>query len=131
MQQEHTLALTNIATATQADRTSVALLMKTISELSSQVTHLIEKLARAQAENARLEKSVHCSTPAKHGHQASSNLTLSDPTSIQDRNVYYKSGQKFDPNGYCSSHGYKVEEAQTSTACSFPKNGNNKLDKRL
>ena len=37
MQQDRTLVLANLATATQADRTSVALLMKTISELSSQV----------------------------------------------------------------------------------------------
>ena len=55
------------------------------------------------------EKSVHCSTPAKLGHRASRNSTPSDPNSSQDRNVYSKSWQKFDPKGYCSSHGYKVE----------------------
>ena len=52
MQQDHTLALANIATATQADRTSVALLTKTISELSGQVALLTAELATAQAENA-------------------------------------------------------------------------------
>ena len=36
MQQDQTLALANIATATQADRASVALLTKTISDLSGQ-----------------------------------------------------------------------------------------------
>ena len=41
MQQDHTLVLANIATATQADRTSVALLTKTISELSVQVALLL------------------------------------------------------------------------------------------
>ena len=55
VQQDHTLALANIATATQADRTLVALLMKTISERLSQVTHLTAKLTTAQAENARLK----------------------------------------------------------------------------
>ena len=55
IQQDHTLALANIATATQADRTSVALLTKTISELSGQVTLLTEKLATAQAKNARIK----------------------------------------------------------------------------
>ena len=35
MQQDHTQALANLATATQADRTLVALLTKTISEISS------------------------------------------------------------------------------------------------
>ena len=50
MQQDHTLALPNLTMATQSNRTSVALLMKTISELSSQVTHLTAKLAISQAE---------------------------------------------------------------------------------
>ena len=40
MQQDHTLALANITTATEAGRTSVALLTKTISELSGQVALL-------------------------------------------------------------------------------------------
>ena len=55
MQQDHTLALANLATATQADRTSVALLAKTISELSSQVAQLTAKLATAPAENALMK----------------------------------------------------------------------------
>ena len=131
MQQDHTLELANLATDTQAYRTAVALLTRTISEPSSQVTHLTANLATAQAENAQLEKSVHCSTTAKHGHRASINSTPSYPTSSQDRNVYSRSGQKFDPNGYCSSHGYKVEEAHTSTTCCFPKNGHNKLATQL
>ena len=57
MQQDHTQALANLATATQADRILVALLTETISELSSQVALLSEKLATAQAENARMKKS--------------------------------------------------------------------------
>ena len=50
MQQEQTLALANLATTTQADRTSVALLTKTISELPGQVSQLREKLATLQAD---------------------------------------------------------------------------------
>ena len=57
MQQDHTLSLANLATATQADRTSVVLLMKNILELSSQVALLTAKLATSQAENARIKKS--------------------------------------------------------------------------
>ena len=49
MQQDHTQALANLATATQSDRTSAALLTKTISELSSQVALLTAKLATVQA----------------------------------------------------------------------------------
>ena len=51
MQQDHTLALENLATTTQADRTLVALLTKTILELSRQVVQLTAKLATVQAEN--------------------------------------------------------------------------------
>ena len=39
--------------------------------------------------------------------------------------MYSKSGHKFDPNGYCLSRGYKVEEAQTSATFRFPNNGHN------
>ena len=55
MQQDHTLALANIATATQYDRKLVALLTKTISEMSGQVALLTAKLATAQAENNRMK----------------------------------------------------------------------------
>ena len=56
MQQDHTQVLENLVNATQADRTLVALLTKTISELSSQVALLTAKLATAQAENTRIKK---------------------------------------------------------------------------
>ena len=79
----------------------------------------------------RAEKSGHRSTPAEQGHRASRNSILSDPNSNQDQNMYSKSGKKIDPNGYCSSHGYKVEEAHMSATCRFPKNGHNKLAMRL
>ena len=131
MQQDHTLALVILATATQAKRTSVALLTKTTSELSSQVSHLTAKFATAHAGNAHLKKSGHLSTTSEHRHWASSNSTPSDPTSSQDRNLYSRIGQKFDPSWYCSSHGYKVEEAHMSATCRFPKNGHNKLATQL
>ena len=131
MQQDHTLALANLATATQADRTSVVLLTKTISDLSGQVAILTAKLATVQAKNARMKKSGHQATTDGHGNRASRNTTPSEPNPNQDRNLYSQSGQRFDPNGYCSSHGYKVEESHTSATCRFPSNGHNKSDTRL
>ena len=131
VQQDHTLALTNIATATQADRTSVALLMKTISELSGQVTLLTAKLATDQAKNARMKKSGHQSTIDGHVHRESSNMTPSEPNPSQYCNLYSRNGQRLDPNGYCSSHGYKVGDLHTSVTCRFPSNGHNKSAKRL
>ena len=88
MQHDHTLAKANLATATQADRTSVLLLTKMVLEISIQVATLTAKLATAQSENARLKKLGHCLAPAKHGDQASRNPTPSDQNSTQDRNVY-------------------------------------------
>ena len=88
MQQDHTLALANLATATQADRTSVALLTKTISELSGQVALLTSKLSTAQDENAWMKKSGQKSTTAGYGHRASRNTAPSEPNPSQDRNLY-------------------------------------------
>ena len=131
MQQDHTLALANLATATQSHRTSVALLTKTISEISGQVALLTAKLVTAQAVNARMKKSVQQSTTAGHGHRAPINTTPSDPNPSQDRNLYSQSRQRFELNGYCSSHGYKVEELHTLATCRFPRNGHNKSATRL
>ena len=100
IQQDHTLTLANLTTATQADRTLVALLTKTILELSRQVALLTAKLATAQAENARMNKSGQQSTTSGHGHRTSSNTTPLEPNPSQDRNLYSRSGQRFDPNGY-------------------------------
>ena len=66
MQQDHTQALVNHATTTQADRTLVKLLTKMILELSSQVALITAKLATAQAENVRMKKSIKQSTTAGH-----------------------------------------------------------------
>ena len=88
MQQDQTLALANLTTATLADRTLVTLLTKTISELSSQVTLLTAKLATARAENAQIKKSGQQSTTAGHGHWASRNTTPLETNPPQDRNLY-------------------------------------------
>ena len=80
MQFDHTLELANLATATQAYRTLVALLTKTISDLSGQVVQLTSKLGTAQAENARMKKSGQEPTTAGQGHRAYSITTPSDPS---------------------------------------------------
>ena len=131
MQQDHTLALANLATATQANITSVALLTKTISDLSGQVALLTETLATAQSEKARMKKSGHQTTTDRHWHRASSNTTSSEPNPRQDRNLYSWSRQRFDPNGYCNPHGYKVEESHTSATCRFTSNGHKKSATQL
>ena len=125
-QQDYTQALANLATATQADRISVALLTKTISNLSSQITLLTAKLATAQVENAQIKKPGQQSTTAGHGHRASSKTTLSETNPPQDCNLYYQSGQRVNPNRYCSSYGYKVEESHTSATCRFTNSNHNK-----
>ena len=131
MQQDHALALANLATATQADRTLVALLTKTISGLLGQVALLTKKLATEQAKNAWMKNLGQQSTTAGHGHRASIKSTLADPNPSQYRNLYSRSRQRFDPNGCCSSHGYRVEELHTSATCCFPINAHNNSATRL
>ena len=131
MQQDCTQALANLATATQADRTSVALLTKKILELFSQVALLTTKLATVQAENARMNKYGQQSTTAGRGHRGSRNTTPSETNTPKNRNLYSRSRQQFDPNGYCSSHGNKVEESHNSDTCRFPSSNNNKSATQL
>ena len=112
MHQDHTMALANLATATQSDRTLVALLTKTVAELSTQVTTLAVKLAAAQSENACLKRSGHHSAnagaPSDHGHILTNVDAPDDHNLPRDRNIYSRSGQKFDLNRYCSSHRFKI-----------------------
>ena len=135
MQQDHTMTLENIATATQADKTLVALLTKTIAELLTQVTTLTANLAMAQSENACLKRPVHClsnaGAPADRGHSLANVGTPANHNPPRDRNIYSRSGQKFDPNGYFSYHGFKVEETHTSATCTRPLNDPKKLETRL
>ena len=49
MHQDHTMALANLSEATQANRTAVALLTKTTTELSTQTTTFTAKLVTAQS----------------------------------------------------------------------------------
>ena len=46
---------------------------------------------------------------------------------LRYRNVYLRSGHKFDPNGYFSYHRFKVEESHTSATCRYPGDGHNKF----
>ena len=100
-------------------------------KLSSQVALLTVRLATAQAENVRMKKSRQQSTTAGNGHRASRNTTPSETNTPQDRNLYSRRGQRFDPNGCCSSHGYKVEESHTSATYRFPGRNHNKSATRL
>ena len=94
------MALENLATATQADRKSVAMLTKIIAELSTQFSNLTAKLGKAQSDNTRLEKLGHSSSPSEHENRLSNNQAASDQNPLRDRNVYARSGHKFDLNRY-------------------------------
>ena len=94
------------STVTETDRTSVTLLTKAITEISTQVSTLTAKLLAVQSDNARLRRSRHCSSPAEHGHCLSNNQSPFDQNPLRDRNFYSRSRHKFYPNGYCSSHQY-------------------------
>ena len=80
---------------------------------------LTAKILTAQSEKACLKISGYCS--AKSG-------ALADRTTTRDQNMYAKSGQKFNPNGYCSSKVFKVEETHTSATFRVPLDEQNKLE---
>ena len=111
------MALENIATATQDDRTSVTLMTKTIAEISTQVYTLTMKLPTAQSDNARLKISGHSLAPADHSQRSANVQAPSHEIPLRDRNVYSRSWQKIDPKGYCSYHGFKVKDSHTSATC--------------
>ena len=131
MQQDHTMNLENLAKVIQADRTSIAMLTKTIAEISTQVSTLTAKLVTAQSENACLKRFGHPSSPADHEHCLDNVQTPSDKNPLRDCNIYSTIAQKFDPNRYLSSHGFKVEESCTSATCCYPVDGHNILATRL
>ena len=127
MQQDHTVALKNLTTETQADRTSVVLLIKTIAEISSQVTTITSKLATSQSKNTRLKISGHLLAPSNHRNHLANVGPPYDQNPLHDRNIYSRNRKNFDPNRYCSSHGFKVEESHTSATCRYPVYGHKKL----
>ena len=88
MKQDHIILLENLATATQAYRTLIAILTKMIAELTEQVTSLTAKLLTAHLDNAYLNRSEYCSSNA--GTPADLNPPL-------DQNIYLKSGKSLTP----------------------------------
>ena len=75
------MGLANIATTTQSDRTLVALLTKTIAEISNHFTTLTTMLLTAQSENACIKISEHilanAGDPDNHGHRSAN---VGDPS---------------------------------------------------
>ena len=131
MQQDHSTALANLATATQSDREAVNLLTKTISDLTSQIATLTKNLDSANTTIIALQGGTshrnHRSGNRRGGggggsggggNNNSGGGGNSGGTDKSDRNVWSRSGRKFDPNGYCHSHGFKVEEDHNSSNCS-------------
>ena len=97
------MALANLTTETQADRTSFAMLTKTIAELSTQVTTLTAKLATAKAENACLKRSRNFSANAGDpDNQVYRSVTVGPPSDqnlLRNRNIYSRSGKSLTPTG--------------------------------
>ena len=99
IQQDHTMALKSISTPTQDDRTPVALLTKTIAEISTQVFTLTKNLATAQSDNARLKIYEHSSARDDHGHRLANVQVPSDKNPLRDRNIYSRIRKKLTPMG--------------------------------
>jgi len=118
MQQDHTEALANLATATRSDREAVSLLSKTITELTSQIATLTKNLDTANKTIIVLKSGGNRGGGGgRSSGPGTGNRNNNDATDKSDRNVWSRTGQKFDINGYCSSHVFKVEEEHNSGNC--------------
>ena len=89
MQQDHNIALANLATATKSDRESVSLMSKTISELTTQIATITKQLSEAHIEISRLQGNKSTNGGGGPSTPRSTNPMIS------------KSGKEFDPMGYC------------------------------
>ena len=114
MQQDHTKTLANLATSTKADREAVSLLTRTISELTSQVTTLTKNIDTANKTIVSLKRnSNHGNNGGIRGGGSEINNRGHNTTDKSDRNIWSRTGRKFDPNEYCFSYGFKEEEGHT------------------
>jgi hypothetical protein len=117
-----TTALANLATATGADRATMATLTKSLAELSA--------VTKAQAEDLRRiihsghiapfpAQSQHTSTIVVHGNGRQRRSENNEQVS-GSRPPY-----KIKNNNYCWSHGYQVGLQHTSATCTERKEGHN------
>ena len=96
--QDHTDALANLATATNADRGAMATLTRTNATLTASIISIQAKLTKALEEIVRLKAEK-------------------PPPTTRYPDV------DLDPVGYCWSHGYKVKLGHNSKSCGTKKNG--------
>jgi len=108
MQQDHTEALANLATAARSDREAVTLLSKKISELTSQVTTLTKYLTNANKTITSLKRNGNRGGGGGGGggDGGGGNNNNNDNNNVDtgDRNVWSRTGRKFNTNGYCFSY---------------------------
>ena len=102
MTQDHSHALANLATATKSDRTTVANMSKTITDLTLKLVQANMKLAEAQSSIATLTSKL-----AKTGTRP--NHSTTSPTGPSDRNL--------EKDGYFWNHGFKITKGHSSSTC--------------
>ena len=101
MQENHTQALANLATATAADRQAVTTLTATNAQLTAE-------LAIATATIATLQKKVAA---------LSANRSNRRPRGGERGNQEPEVRPPIDPDGYCWTHGYRVSTAHNGYTC--------------
>jgi hypothetical protein len=117
-----TTALANLATATGADRATVAALTKSLAELTA--------VTKAQAEDLRrLIHSGHIAPLPAQSQHTSATVVRGNGLQRRSGNNEQVSGTrplyKTNNNNYCWSHGYQVGLQHTSATCTERKAGHN------
>jgi hypothetical protein len=109
LQQDTAMAIANLATATAADRSTVAALCATNAQLTADLTATYALLTSARQTVTALQGDL-----ATLKATANSNATPPPNTTAR----------VFTPNtNYCWTHGYKVGGRRTSITCTNPATG--------
>ena len=114
MEQDTTIALENLATATTTNRNTLNDLRNTISDQSPQITTLTKNLIAATEAAAKLRTKL-ATIKRSNRHSGQENGGKGDNQS----NSWTR--RPLNPNGYCWAHGFRVSCYQTSESCTTKK----------
>ena len=121
MQHAHSEALSNLATATAADRQTVGALSATNATLTTKLTEATATIQQLQ------QRIVICTCAAPWRPSTTHNVwnqppqpaPVQAPTQqpLNPRRIGNRNRALLDPNGYCWSHGYRVSVTHSSRTC--------------
>lgn len=115
-----THALDNLAMAATTDRDIVAQLTATNHALTNANKTLTEQLKQALTTNSELVRKLGTNNNNNHNGRNNNHNNNRDRRPPHDRAAWIAN---LDPNGYCWTHGYRVQNGHDSNTCGGKKQG--------